>query len=93
MAGKTMTLGMFKQRVGDAVELRKVPDLLQITPAQVGALVKRKALPVHTFRAPDGRTLRMVRRADLRMVHASLSRPEPKLCDFVSALKVMAAQP
>ena len=91
MAGTTMTYGKFKQRIGDAVELRQAPDLLGLTPGEVGSLVKRKALPVHTFRTPDGLTIRMVRRIDLSLLKASMRRPQ--LCDMVEALKVMAAQP
>ena len=91
MAGITMTLGAWKQRVGDAIELRRVPEALGLTPAQVGSLVKRKALPIQTFRTPDGIAIRMVRRSDLSMVKASMRKPE--LCDLVAALQVMAVQP
>jgi hypothetical protein len=91
MAGTTMTLGAWKQRVGDAIELRKAPGILGIAPAEVGDLVKRKSLPVHTFRIPDGTTFRMVRRSDLDMVKASLRKPQ--LCDLIAALNVMTSQP
>ncbi len=91
MAGKTMTFGAWKRKVGNAVELRRAPAMLNLTPAEVGSLVKRKKLPIHSFRTPDGITIRLVRRADLDMVKASMRKPQ--LCDLVSALEVMAAQP
>lgn len=92
MALQTMTYGMFKERIGDAVELRQAPGLLDLSPAEVGALVRRKKLPVHTFRTPDGVMIRMVRRSDLRALRASMRR-RPELCDVIEAFKVMAAQP
>lgn len=92
MAGTTtMTLGAWKKRLGDAVALRRVPGMLNLTPAQVGALVKRHSLPVHTFRVPGGPAIRMVRRSDLDMVRASMRKP--RLCDLVAAFEVMLAQP
>lgn len=91
MAGTTMTLGTWKQRVGDAVELRRVPGILGLTPSQVGSLVRRKTMPVQTFKTPDGIVVRMVRRSDLDMVKASMRKPQ--LCDLIAALQVMTAQP
>jgi len=88
-----MKFGTFKRWVGNSVELWRVPEMLGIEPKQVGALVKRKALPVYTFRTPEGRAIRMVRRQDLQIVRASLREPKPKLCDFAAALEAMAAQP
>jgi len=91
MAGTTMTLGAWRRRLGEAVELRRVPDILGLTPSEVGGMVKRKVLPVQSFRTPDGVVLRMVRRSDLDIVKASMRKP--KLCDMIAALEVMAAQP
>jgi hypothetical protein len=91
MAGTTMRFGTWKRRVGDAVELRLTPEMLGLSPAEVGSLVKRGALPVHTFRTPDGVAVRLVRRADLDMVKASMR--QPQLRDVVAAIEVMAAQP
>ncbi len=91
MAGTTMTLGAWKRRVGDAVELRRVPEALGLTSAEVRSLVNRKSLQIHTFRTPDGHAFRMVRRSDLDMVRASMRKP--KLCDLIAALRVMATQP
>lgn len=90
MAGTMMTLGTWKRHVGDAIELRRVPNALGLSPAEVGALVRRKALPVHMFRLDDGTVIRRVRQRDLDMVRASLRKP--KLCDLIAAFEVMAAQ-
>ena len=90
MAGRTMTFGSWKRHVGDAVALRQTPGELGLTPAQVGALVKRKSLPVHSFKVPGGAVIRMVRRSDLDMVKASLT--PPKLSDLAAAMQIMIAQ-
>jgi hypothetical protein len=91
MAGTKMSLGAWKRWLGDAVALQLTPRELGLTPAQVGALVKRNALTVHAFRLPQGPTIRMVRRSDLDMVKASMRKPQ--LRDLVDALQIMASQP
>lgn len=91
MAGTKMSLGAWKRWLGDAVALQKTPHELGLSPAQVGALVKRKALTVHSFRVPQGPVIRMVRRSELDMVRDSMRRP--KLRDLVDALQIMASQP
>lgn len=90
MAGRTMTFGAWKRSLGDAVALRQAPEILGLTPKQVGRLVKRKSLPVHAFRIPNGPVVRMVRRSDLDMVKASLT--PPKLEDLAAAMQIMVAQ-
>ncbi len=90
MAGRIMSLGQWKRRLGDAVPLRQTPEELGLTAGQVGALVKRRSLPVHTFKTPGGEVIRMVRRRDLQMLRASMS--PPKLCDLAAALQTMVGQ-
>lgn len=90
MAGRKMTLGMWKRQLGEAVALHQTPELLGIPAAQVGRLVKRKSLPVYSFRLPQGPVIRMVRRHDLDMVKKSLT--PPKLEDLVAAMQIMVAQ-
>ncbi len=91
MAGTKMSLGAWKRWLGDAVPLQVAPRELGLTPAQVGALVKRNALTVHTFRLPQGPVIRMVRRGELDMVRASMRKP--RLRDLADALQIMASQP
>lgn len=91
MAGTTMSFGKWKQLLGDAIPLQRAPRELGMTPAEVGSLVKRNALPVHTFRVPQGPVIRMVRRRDLDMVRASVRKP--RFRDLVDALQIMASQP
>jgi hypothetical protein len=90
MAGYVMSFGQWKRRMGAAVPLRQIPQELGLTPRQVGALVKRGSLPVHTFKAPGGVVFRMVRQSDLEMVRASLK--PPTLTDLAAAFETMVAQ-
>jgi len=85
-----MSLGSWKRWLGDAVALRQTPDELGLSPAQVGRLVKRKSLPVHSFRVPGGAVIRMVRQRDLDMVKASLT--PPKLGDLAEAMRILVSQ-
>lgn len=91
MAGTKMSLGAWKRWLGESVALQRAPRELGLTPAQVGSLVKRNALTVHSFRVPQGPVIRMVRRRDLDMVRASMRKPQ--LRDLVDALRIMATQP
>ena len=90
MAGKTMTLGSWKRWLGDAVALHLTPRELGLTSQQVRNLVRRKSLPVFSFKLPDGAVIRMVRRSDLDMVKASLT--PPKLRDLAAAMQIMVSQ-
>jgi len=90
MAGRTMTLGSWKRWLGEAVALHQTPELLGISPAHVGKLVKRKSLPVYSFRLPDGPVIRMVRRSDLDLVKKSLT--PPKLDDLIAAMQIVVGQ-
>ncbi|GAB4108202.1 MAG: hypothetical protein Kow00105_14530 [Phycisphaeraceae bacterium] len=76
--------------VGEAVPLRCVPRELGLSPAEVRALIKRGMLPVHSFRIPNGPTVRLVRHRDLKAVRAA--RRKPALRDFADALQTMASQ-
>jgi len=90
MAGSVMSFGRWKRCLGESLSLRHVPQELGLTPQQVGALVKRGSLRVHSFRVSGGAIFRMVRKSDLELIRASM-RP-PKLCDLAAALETMVAQ-
>lgn len=90
MAGQVMSLGQWKRRLGDAAPLQQAPVELDMTPRQIGCLVKRGALPVHTFKLPDGVMIRMVRQHDLALIRASMK--PPRLQDLANAMKLMLAQ-
>lgn len=90
MAGSVMSFGCWKRNLGEALPLRRAPKELGLTPRQVGALVKRGSLTVHSFKVPGGAVFRMVRRRDLEMILASMK--PPKLSDLAAALHTMVAQ-
>jgi hypothetical protein len=90
MAGYVMSFGRWKRRLGAAVPLRQVPQELGLTPRQVGALVRRGSLPVHSFKVPGGAVFRMVRQSDLDMTRASLK--PPTLNDLAAAFETLVAQ-
>jgi len=90
MAGYVMSFGRWKRRLGDATPLRQAPQELGLTAQQVGTLVKRGSLPVHSFKVPGGVIFRMVRQSDMQMIRASLK--PPTLSDLAAAFETMVAQ-
>jgi len=90
MASLVISFGRWKRSLGKALPLRRAPQELGLTARQVGALVKRGSLPVHSFKAPSGAVFRMVRRCDLELIRASMKPPE--LLDLAAALQTMVAQ-
>ncbi len=60
-----MSLGQWRKRLGDAVALDDAPKQLGIPSMQVLRAVNTGKVPLHTFRAADGRVFRMVRTRDL----------------------------
>lgn len=61
-----MTMGQWRRRLGDAVELEQAPKHSGMTSMQVLRAVKTGKVPLHTFRAADGRVFRMVKTHDLQ---------------------------
>ena len=61
-----MTMGQWRQRLGDAVALEQAPKQSGLTSMQVLRAVKTGKIPLHTFRAADGRVFRMVKTRDLK---------------------------
>ena len=74
-----MTMGQWRQRLGDAVALEQAPQQSGLTSMQVLRAVKTGKVPLHTFRAADGRVFRMVKTRDLQAYQArdTVSAPEP----------------
>jgi len=68
-----MTMGQWRSRLGEAVALEQAPKQSGLTSMQVLRAVKTGKVPLHTFRAADGRVFRMVKTRDLQ---AYQSRPE-----------------
>ena len=61
-----MTLGQWRKRLGDAVPLEAgARSSCSMPSMQVIQAVNRGKVPLHTFRAADGRVFRMVRTRDL----------------------------
>ena len=74
-----MTMGQWRQRLGDAVALEQAPQQSGLTSMQVLRAVKSGKVPLHTFRAADGRVFRMVKTRDLQayQTRASAAAPPP----------------
>ena len=89
MAGKQQTFQQWYSQLGEAMPLGLVPRVLKTTPEQVAGYVRRGALPVHTFRASDGRVLRYVRLRDVFL----LGKNPLTLRGMARALQMMAEQP
>ena len=65
-----MTMGQWRQRLGDAVALEQAPRQFGLTSMQMLRAVKTGKVPLHTFRAADGRVFRMVKTRDLQAYQA-----------------------
>lgn len=65
-----MTMGQWRQRLGDAVALEEAPSKLGMPSMQVLRAVNAGKVPLHTFRAADGRVFRMVKTRDLQAYQA-----------------------
>lgn len=68
-----MTMGQWRSKLGEAVALEQAPRQSGLTSMQVLRAVKTGKVPLHTFRAADGRIFRMVKTSDLQAYRA---RPE-----------------
>ena len=66
-----MTMGQWRQRLGDAIALEQAPRQSGLTSMQVLRAVKTGKVPLHTFRATDGRVFRMVKTRDLQAYQAN----------------------
>lgn len=60
-----MTMGQWRSKLGEAVALEHAPKQTGLTSMQVLRAVKTGKVPLHTFRAADGRVFRMVKTRDL----------------------------
>lgn len=61
-----MTMGQWRNRLGEAVALEQAPKHSGLTTMQVLRAVKTGKVTLHTFRAADGRVFRMVKTRDLQ---------------------------
>lgn len=73
-----MTMGQWRQRLGDAVALEQAPKQTGLTSMQVLRAVKTGKVPLHTFKASDGRVFRMVKTRDLQAYQAQAPAPLPE---------------
>jgi len=83
-----MTMGQWRRRLGDAVELEQAPRHSGMSSMQVLRAVKTGKVPLHTFRAADGRVFRMVKTRDLQAYQSQ--NPE---ADTPTAPKPQTPQP
>lgn len=61
-----MTMGQWRSRLGDAIALEQAPKQFGLTSMQMLRAVKTGKVPLHTFRASDGRVFRMVKARDVQ---------------------------
>ena len=86
-----MTMSQWRQRLGDAVELEQAPRKLGMPSMQVLRAVNTGKVPLHTFRAADGRVFRMVRTRDLEQYRAQPAvQPTITIQGMKAAFKQMA---
>lgn len=92
-----MTMGQWRDRLGDAVPLEEAPRKAGMASMQVVRAVNSGKVPLHTFRAADGRVFRMVRTRDLEAYKsqpaaAATTTPKPAITieGMKAAFKQMA---
>lgn len=84
-------MGQWRQRLGDAVALEEAPKKLGMPSMQVVRAVNSGKVPLHTFRAADGRVFRMVRTRDLQAYQQQpKSQPAITMEGMKAAFKQMA---
>jgi len=69
---KQMKLGDWFRELENPLPLWAVPDVMDVEPVEVRRAVLQGDLPVHTFRAPSGRVIRVVRREDAKRCFGNL---------------------
>lgn len=87
-----MTMGQWRQRLGEAVALEEAPKKLGMPSMQVVRAVNSGKVPLHTFRAADGRVFRMVRTRDLEHYKTKPAAEQPTITmdGMKAAFKQMA---
>ena len=84
-----MTMKQWRQQLGDAVALEEAPQTLGMPSMQVLRAVNSGKVPLHTFRAVDGRVFRMVRTRDLEAYKAQ---PAPEQTITMEGMKAAFRQ-
>lgn len=87
-----MTLGQWRQQLGDAVHLEEAPRKLGLPSMQLLRGVNTGKVPLHTFRAADGRIFRMVKTRDVQAYRNSDAAAKPVITmeGMKAAFKEMA---
>ena len=85
-----MTKGQWRQRLGDAVSLEEAPARFGLPSMTLLMAVKTGKVPLHTFRAADGRVFRMVKTRDVQAFQTRATHTPPTT---VAAPAPTAAQP
>ena len=71
-----MTMGQWRKQLGEAVAFERAPHQLGLPAMQLLRAVKTGKVPLHTFRAADGRVFRMVKTRDVQQ-YQSKTAAEP----------------
>lgn len=73
-----MTMRQWRRRLGEVIALEQAPTQSGLTSMQVLRAVKSGKVPLHTFKASDGRVFRMVKTRDLQAYQSQAPAPVPK---------------
>lgn len=87
-----MTLGQWRQKLGEAVSLEDAPKQTGMPSMQLLRAVNTGKVPLHTFRAADGRVFRMVKTRDIEAYRSRVPQPVITLDGMKAAFKEMAEQ-
>lgn len=86
-----MTMGQWRQQLGDAVALEEAPKKTGMPSMQLLRALKTGRVKLHTFRASDGRVFRMVRTRDIERYKAQATqKPVITMEGMKAAFKEMA---
>lgn len=85
-------MGQWREKLGDAVALEDAPHKLGMPSMTLLKAVKTGKVPLHTFRAADGRVFRMVKTRDVQQYQAKPPADQPAITieGMKAAFKEMA---
>ncbi len=89
MVAINMSYKQWRNKLGAAVPLNLLPEVMRRPRTEVAALIRRKEIQVHTFKFPDGRVVRLVRLFDImKFGHNPLT-----IDGMARALETIVSQP
>jgi len=86
-----ISMGQWRAKLGEAVTLEEAPTKTGMPSMQILKAVRTGRVPLHTFRAADGRVFRMIRTRDIEAYRAQLAaQPVITIEGMKAAFKEMA---